>query len=258
MIPLKATLATVPSNHSDVRSAKRVRFAAQMEDSPEGHRSMSAASPSRLHPRVIDPWRQDGPLHDSYVEYLKHRDALATSSIEIRPRPMSTSPAEGERNSFTHTFLTQSNSSPKYYWPSPPRYSSKTGKRQLPRLDSYFKQKLMSPSPPRMIPRGHMTNVSHQQNPSASLNAALRRTRLAFLTTADSHPQGKTGYLPYAHPLHDRIPINPTRASMARLLSGAPAHIDSLSKRPMRSAYSKSPNGHIRAHLRQAVLHSSH
>jgi hypothetical protein len=96
------------------RSKKHVRFALTLESvdensvSPIGNKSVLPTT--KPNNRIMDTWREDGPLYGAYVEYLEKKDALTAEMSEMtRPiRPLPPPEPEVEVSTYTHTFVIQS------------------------------------------------------------------------------------------------------------------------------------------------------
>jgi len=193
------------------RPPKRVRFALKLdsieESSLPSNREISNSLVLKPNRRVIDPWRQDGPLYGAYVEYLEKQNASTSTDFSIRqipPPPPPPPPEPGaEPPTYTHTFVIQSKSpeividsitvsTPPLHLPRIIHHTRKTNKHQSPTLDTYVKQQLtLSNSPPRIIDTKKLTNSSNQKPHYASVNAAIKRAELNFPSINGLHSNNK-------------------------------------------------------------------
>jgi hypothetical protein len=217
--PLKSSFL---SDSSDILSAavlhkrqrrpqKRVRFALKLEPVEEdsslsSSREVSPSLVSKPNRRIIDPWRQDGPLYGAYVEYLEKHDALTSHGVSMHrspPPPPPPPPEPGaEAPTYTHTFVIQSKSpemvidsitvsTPPLHLPRILHRTRKTNKQQLPVLDSYVKQQLALSTPPRMMHTKKLTNSSDQKHHYSSVHAGIKRAELNIPPTNGLYTNNK-------------------------------------------------------------------
>jgi len=204
--PLKSALSSIqpilPNIVSSTilqkhRTKKRVRFALKLEPVEEDsplilERENSVVAKPKSNKRVIDPWREDGPLYGAYIEYLETKDALTPEIIETN-RP-STAEPDVEPPTYTHTFLIQSKS-PEMVIDSirvstPTRHlprilhritaNKKTDRKSAsPVIDSYLKQRINSSTPTRHIQSKKVPNTVCR-NQITSKYPTVKRADLAL------------------------------------------------------------------------------
>ncbi len=275
---MKSSFSTVSPDLPDIlssavvhkrRTQKRVRFALKLEpveeDSLPSSRLLSASPMSKSNRRVIDPWRQGGPLYGAYVEYLEKHDALTTPEKHSRrtPPPPPPAPEPGaEPPTYTHTFVIQSKSpeividsitvsTPPLHLPRIIHRTKGTNKPQLPAVDSYVKQQLTLSTSPRMIHTKRTSNSPTHKNYYSSVHAALKRAELNIPTPTGLHPNNKTLRPDNSSGLksiNDPIPTKKMTEIISKPLPGLNNQINHFYERPTLPNYTKKPRTHNRTY----------
>lgn len=191
------------------RTQKRVRFALKLSPVEEDSRPSSRETPTSVLPqsnkRIIDPWRQGGPLYGTYVEYLQGQDVFtSTDSHNRRTPPKAPPPPEpgAEAPTYTHTFVIQSKSpeiivnsitvsTPQFHLPRILSRTKQSPKQSLPILDYYVKQQLNLSTSPRMIHMKKLSNAPNQKPVIGTIQAALKRAESVLPATPGLHANNR-------------------------------------------------------------------
>jgi hypothetical protein len=272
--PLKPSFSPVSSNSPDILSAavlhkrpqqKRVRFALKLEsveeDSVPSSRDISPSFVSKSNRRIIDPWRQDGPLYGSYVEYLDKQDSLTSNEFQTRRTPPSPIEPGAEPPTYTHTFVIQSKSpeivinsitvsTPPVHLPRILHQTRKTNKQPLPTLDSNVKQQLTLSTAPRIIHTKKVTHISNPKPHYTSVHTTLKRTESNLPPTNGLHVNNKLtrSENPFgAKLMNDHMQQKKITEVITRPGPGVNNQINHFSERSILPNYSAKPRGHNRS-----------
>ncbi|CAF2048498.1 unnamed protein product [Rotaria magnacalcarata] len=218
--PLRSSLSTIPTDLPERLSTpalhkrsqqKRVRFASKLEFLEEelftSSREISPSPVLKPNKRVIDPWRQHGPLYGAYVEYLENQGKVTSSEIEFRQIPPPAPPAPPEPGAqpptYRHTFVIQSKSpelvidsitisSPQSHLPRIAQRNKKPTRQPIQVIDSYMRQQLQLSTPPNIVYGRKIANSSIQKYPDPSAQPTLKRTIISMPSVNGIQANNKT------------------------------------------------------------------
>ena len=208
--PLKSCFSTIqpilpgllsPTILEKSQSKKRVRFALKLDPieedslSPTPNPENRVSSATKPNKRIIDPWREDGPLYGAYVEYLEKQDTLTPDICATnRPtRPLPPPEPELESPVYTHTFLIQNKSpellldavtisTPQLHLPrivqqTPinKRINTNNKKQSVSIISPYTIQRTKVATPPRPIPYRKLPSPVNQKNNLIPIHPTIKR-----------------------------------------------------------------------------------
>ncbi|CAF3366485.1 unnamed protein product [Rotaria socialis] len=308
--PLRSSLSTVPTDLPERLSTaashkrpqqKRVRFASKLEfleeESFTSSREISPSPVLKPNKRVIDPWRQHGPLYGAYVEYLEKQNKVTASEIEFRqiPPPAPPPPPEpgAQPPTYRHTFVIQSKSpelvidsitisSPQSHLPRIVQRNKNSTRQPIQVIDSYMRQQLQLSTPPNIVYGRKIANSSNQKYPDPSAQPTLKRTIISMPSVNGIQPNNKTT----AHEngfrskfANDYGPTRRMTRNFSKPLSDTKNEIYHFAERSILSNYPIKPatpghslrrhdkskieaphffENHANDHLLQPVIHSTH
>ncbi len=211
--------------------------------------------------RIIDPWRPNGSLYGTYVEYLEKQDAFASHESLIRRSPLpplSVPEPNTEPRTYTHTFVIQSKSpditidsitvsSPNFHLPRICHPSKKANKYRSPVFDTYIKQQLTLSTASRILPSPKkLPNIKPTY---ASVHAALKRAELSLPPTNGLHANNKitrAENLFGSKLIHDPIQSKKMVEIIPKPLPSTNNQINHFSDRTILPNYTKKPRMHNR------------
>lgn len=261
------------------RSKKRVRFALKLEPVEEDSRPSSREATTSVLPqsnkRILDPWRQGGPLYGAYVEYLQKQDVFtSTDSRNHRtPPPRAPPPPEpgAEPPTYTHTFVIQSQSpeiiidsitvsTPQLHLPRILSRAKQTHRQSLPVLDYYIKRQLDLSTSPRMIHTKKLNNALIQKPVIGSVQAAIKRAESILPVTVGLHANNRIlrsdNILP-SKTMNEPIQQKKLTEIISKPLPGVNNQINHFCERPILPNYTKKARVHTRTRYSNEEFNSN-
>ncbi|CAM4743965.1 unnamed protein product [Rotaria magnacalcarata] len=240
--PIQSNLQTIqsvlPNNFSTTltekrQSKKRVRFALKLETVQEDpslfNNDKSLIGTTKTNQRIIDPWRDGGPLYGAYVEYLDKQGALTSNLAETHrptrplPSPLSLNKSDVETSTHTNTILGR-NKSPEILTESiesgtPPlglprilnrttvtkknknnnininnnnnNNNSNNRRPSLPAFDPSLKQRVQSISPSHNIQSKKISGCVNNKKQSPSIHSTVKRADVTLPSIKDNKSNEK-------------------------------------------------------------------
>ncbi|CAF3093090.1 unnamed protein product [Rotaria socialis] len=207
------------------QSKKRVRFALKLETVQEDpslfNNGKSLIGTTKTNKRIIDPWRDGGPLYGAYVEYLDKQGALTSNLPETHrptrpsPPPLSLNKSDVESSTHTNTILGR-NKSPEILTESvesgmPPlglphilnrttatkknkninnnnnnNNNSNNRRPSLPAFDPSLKQRVQSISPSHNIQSKKISGSLNNKKQPPSIHPTVKRADVTLPSIKDN------------------------------------------------------------------------
>lgn len=172
---VQSILPDIPRAMSSVkpRPKKRVRFALTLESIREdGIVAVPMSVEIKTKKRTVDPWRDEGPLYDAYLEYLQNKETAPIETLSMNPpvRPRPPSPLahlDSSSPTYTTTYVLSNQKPPdpladSISYPLPPMHLP----RILERTPSSKKKPVQTHSPIRQ--RLQFEHLPHPLSPKKS------------------------------------------------------------------------------------------
>jgi hypothetical protein len=278
------------------QSKKRVRFALKLdaieEDSlsPDPNPENRVLSPTKPNKRIIDPWREGGPLYGAYVEYLEKQDTLTPDICDTnRPsRPLPLPESELESPVYTHTFVIQ-NKSPEVLLDAititaPPlhlprivqqtpinkRISTNNKKQSVPIISPYTIQRTKVVTPPRQIQSRKLPSPVNHKNNLTPIHPTVKRGDITLPSIKELNSNEKSIRTDSSLGIKSNNEYLQTKKLTEIITNSVPGtnnQINHLPERPVLPNISKTPQiscdepfffqNHNNDHL-QPIIHSTH